>query len=130
MNGLVDPGAGGTEPVEGRCPVCGSGLKPGEGVTAEWQGRVLRFRCLGCLARFEADPGPYLAGHTDPCGVDDELGRVKPGNELRRAVAAWRAIASGASPAPPRGDSGVDLAVDRQSAMTRVRGSGRGRKSS
>ena len=60
-----------THPPEDRCPVCGNDLKPGEGVAAEWNGQMLRFRCLGCLARFEADPAHYLAGHTDPCRADD-----------------------------------------------------------
>lgn len=63
--------AGLTGQPEDRCPTCGTALKPGEGVSAEWQGRTLRFRCLGCLARFEADPARYLAGDTEPCGVDD-----------------------------------------------------------
>lgn len=63
--------AGSTGQLEDRCPTCGTGLKPGEGVETEWNGRTIRFRCLGCLARFEADPARYLAGNTEPCGVDD-----------------------------------------------------------
>ena len=54
-----------------RCPVCGNALKPGEGIPAEWNGQVIRFRCLGCLARFEADPARYLAGNTEPCRAEE-----------------------------------------------------------
>jgi len=60
-----------THPPEDRCPACGTDLKPGEGVTAEWNGQVLRFRGLGCPARFGADPAHYLAGKTDPCRADE-----------------------------------------------------------
>lgn len=94
MNGLRRRGSGPTEPANGRCPVCGNGLEPNEGVTAEWQGRTLRFRCLGCLARFEADPALYLAGHTDPCGVDDEWDETSRATTYVGAVAAWHAIAN------------------------------------
>ena len=62
---------GSTGIPEDRCPTCGSALKPAEGVASEWNGRTIRFRCLGCLARFEADPDRYLAGDTEPCGADD-----------------------------------------------------------
>lgn len=57
--------------ADDRCPTCGAALRPGEGVEAEWNGHIIRFRCLGCLARFEADPARYLAGNTEPCGVDE-----------------------------------------------------------
>ena len=104
MNGFDSSGAGPTEQTEGRCPACGNDLKPDEGVAAEWQGRTLRFRCLGCLARFEADPARYLAGHIDPCGMDewDETGRA---TTYVGALAAWHAIANGSSPAQGAGDS-------------------------
>jgi hypothetical protein len=92
------PGASATGAVESRCPVCGNGLESAEGVTAEWQGRVLRFHCLGCLARFEADPVRYLAGHTDPCSVDEEWDEMSRATTYVRAVAAWRSIANGSSP--------------------------------
>jgi len=59
-----------TQP-EGRCAVCGTELKAGEGLTVVSNGTVMRFRCLGCLARFEADPERFLAGGTEPCHMED-----------------------------------------------------------
>lgn len=54
------------------CVVCGNNIAAGEGLAARWQGRTLRFRCLGCLARFEAAPNRYLVEHaTDGCRMDD-----------------------------------------------------------
>jgi len=49
------------------CIVCGNDIPVGEGVTASYGGRVLRFKCPGCFARFEADPEPFLAGQTGGC---------------------------------------------------------------
>ena len=49
------------------CVVCGNDVGAGEGVTASYRGRILRFRCTGCLTRFQADPEPFLAGHTGGC---------------------------------------------------------------
>lgn len=49
------------------CVVCGNAVPAGEGVTAEYQGRTLRFKCPGCYARFEAEPDRYLAGHQAGC---------------------------------------------------------------
>lgn len=49
------------------CIVCGNDIPAGEGVTASYEGRVLRFKCPGCFARFEADPQPFLAGQTGGC---------------------------------------------------------------
>lgn len=63
--------AGSAGQPEDRCPTCGTALNPGEGVETEWSGRMIRFRCLGCLARFEADPVRYLAGNTEPCRLDE-----------------------------------------------------------
>jgi hypothetical protein len=102
MNALRRADSGRHGPVDSRCPVCGNDLEPGEGVTAEWEGRVLRFRCLGCLARFEADPARYLAGHTDPCGVQDEWDEANRATTFFGAHAAWEAIASGLTPCPRR----------------------------
>lgn len=127
MNGLRRRGTGPTEPADGRCPVCGNGLEPNESVTAEWQGRTLRFRCLGCLARFEADPALYLAGHTEPCGVDDEWDETSRATTYVRAVAVWQAIANGRSLAQPAGDSGADMTPR---ATVQQPDSARGRRSS
>ena len=49
------------------CVVCGNDIPAGEGVTARYQGRTLRFKCPGCYARFEADPEPYLTGDQAGC---------------------------------------------------------------
>lgn len=50
-----------------RCLVCGNDIPAGEGVTAWYGDRMLRFKCPGCYARFEADPEPYLAGRETGC---------------------------------------------------------------
>lgn len=49
------------------CVVCGNDIPAGEGVTARYHGRTLRFKCPGCFTRFEADPEPFLAGQTGGC---------------------------------------------------------------
>ena len=38
------------------CVVCGNDIAAGEGLTARYGERTLRFKCPGCLVRFEADP--------------------------------------------------------------------------
>lgn len=45
-----------SDQAAGPCVVCGSMVPAGAGVTARFHGRVLRFRCAGCLARFAVDP--------------------------------------------------------------------------
>lgn len=64
-----------------RCAVCGTEIPVGAGITARYGDRTLRFRCSGCLARFQIDPERYLAGH-DPgcCQGDDEQ---SPASEWR-----------------------------------------------
>lgn len=55
------------------CLVCGNGIAAGEGVTARYQERILRFRCPGCYARFQVDPERYLAEHEPGCcGADGD----------------------------------------------------------
>jgi len=49
------------------CVVCRNDVLAGEGVTAQYQGRLLRFRCPDCFARFELDPERYLSGHETGC---------------------------------------------------------------
>jgi YHS domain-containing protein len=49
------------------CVVCGNDISAGEGVTAHYHGRTLRFKCPGCYTRFEADPERYLAGQRQSC---------------------------------------------------------------
>ncbi len=55
-----------------RCLVCGNDIPAGEGVTAWYGDRMLRFKCPGCCARFEVDPEPYLAGQTGGCRGDEQ----------------------------------------------------------
>ena len=49
------------------CAVCGNDIPAGEGVTARFQDRTLRFKCPGCYARFQGDPERYLAGQQQTC---------------------------------------------------------------
>ena len=49
------------------CVVCGNDILEGEGLTARYGELTLRFKCPGCLARFEADPNRYLAGDLGDC---------------------------------------------------------------
>lgn len=49
------------------CVVCGNDIPAGEGLTARYGERTLRFKCPGCLNRFEADPDRYLAGAIGDC---------------------------------------------------------------
>lgn len=53
------------------CIVCGKDIPAGEGVTARYEGRTLRFKCPGCVPRFTADPNLYLSGGSSAC-CDDE----------------------------------------------------------
>lgn len=55
-----------------RCLVCGNDIPAGEGLSARYGERTLRFKCPGCLSRFEADPERFLAGHPDGCCVDHD----------------------------------------------------------
>jgi YHS domain-containing protein len=64
-----------------RCLVCGNEIEEGQGLTAEYQGRTLRFKCPGCYARFEADPERYLAGHEPACCNEGHSG--SPASEWR-----------------------------------------------
>lgn len=66
---------------QARCLVCGNDIQMGQGVTAEYQGRTLRFKCPGCYARFEADPDRYAAGHEPACCKEEHAG--SPASEWR-----------------------------------------------
>jgi hypothetical protein len=63
------------------CLVCGNAIPEGEGLTARFGQRTLRFKCPGCLARFEADPDRYLAGHDPSCCPEDHA--ESPASEWR-----------------------------------------------
>ncbi len=52
---------GGRIDAAGTCVVCGEDVAVGIGFAARSGEREFRFKCADCLARFEADPGPYLA---------------------------------------------------------------------
>jgi len=65
-----------------RCLVCGNDIPAGEGVTANYGERVLRFKCPGCAARFAADPERYLAGH--------EAGCCGHGADVASPASEWR----------------------------------------
>lgn len=54
-------------PAAVTCLVCGNEIARGEGVTERFGGRVLRFKCPGCLSRFRADPDRYLGGGPASC---------------------------------------------------------------
>jgi len=66
----------------GRCIVCGGDIPAGEGITARYGERTLRFKCPGCLARFETDPDRFLAGHPDGCCEDHDHAH-SPASEWR-----------------------------------------------
>lgn len=54
------------------CLVCGDGVPAGEGLTARYGDRTLRFKCPGCLSRFVSAPERYLADHEASCCKDDD----------------------------------------------------------
>lgn len=56
------------------CVVCGNDILAGEGLTARYGELTLRFKCPGCLARFEADPERYLAGDVGDCCGEEHSG--------------------------------------------------------
>ena len=56
------------------CVVCGNDIAAGEGLTARYGERTLRFKCPGCLARFESDPERYLAGDAGGCCGGEHTG--------------------------------------------------------
>ena len=64
-----------------RCLVCGNDIPAGEGLTTRYGDRTLRFKCMGCLTRFEADPERYLAGHEAGCCRDER--EHSPASEWR-----------------------------------------------
>ena len=55
-----------------QCLVCGNDIPAGEGLTARYRERTLRFKCPGCLRRFEAAPERYLSDHEAGCCKDED----------------------------------------------------------
>jgi hypothetical protein len=64
-----------------RCLVCGNDIPAGEGLTARYGERTLRFKCPVCLSRFEADPERYLVAHEARCCKDEHAS--SPASEWR-----------------------------------------------
>lgn len=63
------------------CLVCGNGVAAGEGIAASYRGGILRFKCAGCYARFQAAPERFLAGEPDACCNGDHA--HSPASEWR-----------------------------------------------
>jgi len=55
----------------GTCAACGQSIGVGEGVTAIYGGRLLRFRCSGCLASFRIEPNLCYISALDYCCSSD-----------------------------------------------------------
>lgn len=49
------------------CVVCGTAVAAGAGLTARFHGRILRFKCPGCLSRFAVDPDHFLSDGPTSC---------------------------------------------------------------
>ena len=54
----------------GACVACGQPIGAGQGLTALYGGRLLRFRCSGCLASFRREPGRYVAARDNCCSTE------------------------------------------------------------
>ena len=82
-----------------QCVVCGNDILAGEGLTARYGERTLRFKCPGCLARFEADPDRYLAADGGGCCGDESAQGAHERRQESSAVAD-RDEPSRADPSP------------------------------
>jgi hypothetical protein len=60
------------------CATCGQPVRPGEGIAALFRGRMLRFRCPGCLTRFAMDPDHYLEEGPAACCDGDAAHDASP----------------------------------------------------
>ena len=63
------------------CVVCGNDIPAGDGITASYQDRTLRFKCPGCYARFQTDPERFLAAGQEGCCKGDH--EHSPASEWR-----------------------------------------------
>ncbi len=77
MNVLVILGA--EQAPAGRCAVCGSYVRDGDGFVSSFRGRRIRLTGDGCLTRFTADPERYLA--SDALSVSPESPEAGPTSE-------------------------------------------------
>lgn len=80
------------------CAVCGNAIPAGEGVTARFGGRTLRFKCPGCMSRFAADPDRYLSGGPSSC-CEDEHADGGHADTSHSGLASIRVIEAGSLPA-------------------------------
>lgn len=64
---VIDSAAG----TAATCVICGTDIAAGEGLTARFRGKTLRFKCPGCLSRFAIDPDRYPSDGPRSC-CDDE----------------------------------------------------------
>lgn len=80
------------------CAVCGNAIPAGEGVTARFGGRTLRFKCPGCMSRFAADPDRYLSEGSSSC-CEDEHADGGHGDTSQSGLASIRVIEAGSLPA-------------------------------
>ncbi|MGK2849377.1 MAG: hypothetical protein ACSLFN_00460 [Candidatus Limnocylindrales bacterium] len=62
------------------CEVCGSEIAAGHGLTVRSGDRTLRFSCLGCLARYRADPSQFFSGSVGAC-CHGEHSAISPASE-------------------------------------------------
>ncbi len=74
-------------------PVCGMTVDPGAGKpSAVHADRTYWFCCAGCKAKFEADPGRYLAGQREPMGPGGAGGHAGHGAHAGSVPAGATAI--------------------------------------
>jgi hypothetical protein len=53
----------------GTCAACGQPIAAGEGYAARYHGRLLRFRCSGCLDSFRREPERYVSADDYCCAI-------------------------------------------------------------
>ena len=81
------------------CVVCGNDIPAGEGVTARFGGRTLRFKCPGCMSRFAVDPDRYLSGGPSSCCGGHEHADGSHADTSHSGLASIRVIEAGSLPA-------------------------------
>ena len=81
------------------CVVCGNAIPAGEGVTARFGDRTLRFKCPGCMSRFAVDPDRYLSGGPSSCCGGHEHADGSHVDTSHSGLASDRVIEAGSLPA-------------------------------
>ena len=74
------------------CATCGQPVAPGEGIAALFHGRMLRFRCAGCLSRFAMDPDHYLEEGPAACCDGDAAHEASPASVASAVTSSEWAI--------------------------------------